>query len=95
MGCPVILTDVGAAPENVIPAGRSGDFTGWVVPPADSAALAAAIGAALALSPAARAALGERARAHATAQFALEKMQWATLAIYDELLGSELAAKLR
>jgi glycosyltransferase involved in cell wall biosynthesis len=95
MGCPVILTDIGAAPENVIPAGRSGDFTGWVVPPADSAALAAAIGAALALSPAARAALGERARAHATAQFALEKMQWATLAIYDELLGSELAAKLR
>jgi glycosyltransferase involved in cell wall biosynthesis len=95
MGCPVILTDIGAAPENVIPAGSGADFTGWVVPAADSAALAAAISAALALSPAERGALGARARDHVTAQFALEKMQRATLAVYDELLGSDLAAKLR
>lgn len=95
MGCPVILTDVGAAPENVIPAsGGDADFTGWVVPPADSAALAARIGEALALSAPERKALGDRARRHATAQFALEEMQRATLAVYDELLGSGLAAKL-
>ena len=95
MGCPVILTDVGAAPENVIPAsGGNADFTGWVVPPADSAALAARIGEALALSGPERRALGDRARRHATAQFALEEMQRATLAVYDELLGSDLAAKL-
>jgi glycosyltransferase involved in cell wall biosynthesis len=95
MGCPVILTAVGAAPENVIPADSSADFTGWVVPPADSAALATVIGAALALPPAERAALGARARDHVTAQFALEKMQRATLAVYDELLGSGLAIKSR
>jgi len=94
MGCPVILTDIGAAPENVIPAGSTADFTGWVVPAADSTALADAIGAALALSPSERAALGARARDHVTAQFALQKMQRATLAVYDELLGSDLAAKL-
>jgi glycosyltransferase involved in cell wall biosynthesis len=95
LGCPVVLTDIGAAPENVIPAGATADFTGWVVPAANSTALANAIGAALALSPAERDALGTRARDHVTAQFALEKMQRATLAVYDELLGSDLAARLR
>ncbi len=95
MGCPVIVTDIGAAPENVIPAGSTAEFTGWVVPAADCTALANAIGVALALSPAERAALGARARDHVTAQFALEKMQRATLAVYDELLGSDLAARLR
>jgi glycosyltransferase involved in cell wall biosynthesis len=95
MGCPVIVTNVGAAPENVIPAGSGVDFTGWAVPVADSASLATAIGEALALSPTERAALGTRARDHVTAQFALEKMQQATLAVYDELLGSDLAARLR
>jgi glycosyltransferase involved in cell wall biosynthesis len=95
MGCPVIVTDIGAAPENVIPAGSTAEFTGWVVPAADCTALANAIGVALALSPAERAAVGARARDHVTAQFSLEKMQRATLAVYDELLGSDLAARLR
>jgi glycosyltransferase involved in cell wall biosynthesis len=96
MGCPVILTDVGAAPENLIPASAgAAEFTGWVVPPADSIALAARIGEALALGPAARVALGDRARRHATAQFSLQEMQRATLAVYDELLGSDLAGRFR
>jgi len=96
MGCPVILTDVGAAPENVIPAssGRK-DYTGWVVPVADATALAARIGEVLALDPAERKALGTRARGHVTAQFTLQEMQRATLAVYDELLGSDLAARFR
>jgi glycosyltransferase involved in cell wall biosynthesis len=94
LGCPVILTDVGAAPENVIPA-PAADFTGWVVPPADPAALAAGIAAALALSPENRAALGARARRHVAARFALSEMQRATLAVYDELLGTKFAAELR
>jgi glycosyltransferase involved in cell wall biosynthesis len=92
MGCPVIVTNVGAAPENLI-AAPSPDFTGWVVPPADSAALATAITEALALSPDAHAALGLRARGHVTAQFDLQKMQRATLMVYDELLGSNLAER--
>jgi len=92
MGCPVIVTDVGAAPENVI-AAPSPNFTGWVVPPADSVALATAIANALALSSEERAALGLRAHGHVTAQFALQKMQRATLMVYDELLGSNLAER--
>ena len=95
MGCPVIVTDVGAAPENIVaPNGDRKNFTGWVVPVADSATLAGRITEALALSPAERAALGDRARRHVAAQFALQEMQRATLAVYDELLGSDLAAKL-
>ncbi len=94
-GCPVIVTDVGAAPENVIPASRSAGFTGWVVPTADSAALAASLVEALTLSPETRAAIGQRARAHVASRFTLQEMQRATLAVYDELLGTELAAGSR
>lgn len=93
-GCPVIVTDVGAAPENVIPASDGDAFTGWVVPPADSTALAACLGEALALSPDARAAIGQRARAHVGHHFTLQNMQRGTLAVYDELLGTNLASRL-
>jgi glycosyltransferase involved in cell wall biosynthesis len=62
-----------------------------VVPVGDPAALARGIGAALALSPAERAALGVRARSYVSARFTLRQMQRATLAVYDELLGSQLA----
>ena len=95
MGCPVIVTEVGAAPENVIPATGGADFTGWVVPPADASALAARIAGALALSPEDRAALGARARRHVESRFSLREMQRATLAVYDELLSAQLAEKLR
>jgi glycosyltransferase involved in cell wall biosynthesis len=93
MECPVIVTDVGAAPENLIPArsGNEADYSGWVVPVADPAALAASVAEALALSPADRAAIGTRARRDVAAKFALRHMQHATLAVYDELLGSDLA----
>jgi glycosyltransferase involved in cell wall biosynthesis len=93
-GCPVIVTDIGAAPENVV-AAPAEDFTGWVVPPADAAALAAAVTGALTLSPEARAAIGARARAHVAQRFSLQEMQSATLAVYDELLGTDLAARFR
>ncbi len=94
-GCPVIVTDVGAAPENVIPASSSADFTGWVVPTADSAALAASLIEALTLSPETRKAVGQRARAHVAGRFTLQEMQRATLAVYDELLGTDLAPQSR
>lgn len=91
--CPVIVTDIGAALENVIPAGHDVDFTGWVVPTADSARLAAALGEVLVLSDEARAAIGQRAQAHVAGQFTLKEMQRATLAVYDDLLGTDLAAR--
>ena len=94
-GCPVIVTDVGAAPENLIPASGSGDFTGWVVPPADSTALAERLAEVLALPVEARATIGQRARAHVAHHFALQNMQLSTLAVYDELLGTDLSSQSR
>jgi glycosyltransferase involved in cell wall biosynthesis len=94
MGCPVIVSDIGAAPETIVPAAADPQgFTGWVVPCNDATAIAAKVAEALALAPEAYAALGERARRHATARFALREMQRATLAVYDGLLGTELAAR--
>jgi glycosyltransferase involved in cell wall biosynthesis len=94
MGCPVIVSDIGAAPETIIPAlpGKQ-DYTGWVVPCHDQAAIAERVAGALALSPKERAALGAQARRHVAAKFTLSHMQRATLSVYDELLGTNLAAR--
>ncbi|MGA7456190.1 MAG: glycosyltransferase family 4 protein [Methyloceanibacter sp.] len=92
MGCPVILSDIGALPETVVtPMQDIVHFTGWLVPPGDAMTLAGAIRAALALSPEERAAIGARASTRARAEFALSQMQMKTLAVYDELLGTHLA----
>jgi glycosyltransferase involved in cell wall biosynthesis len=94
MGCPVIVSDIGAAPETIIPAGPDKrDDTGWLVPCGDAAAIAERIAEALALSPEQRAALGARARRRIAAKFSLRQMQRATLAVYDELLETYLAAR--
>ena len=93
MGCPVILSDLGALPETIVsPEEDKSGFTGWLVPSGEAAALAAKIKLALGLAPEARAALGARARRHVAAKFSLHRMQRATLAVYDELLGTSLAA---
>jgi glycosyltransferase involved in cell wall biosynthesis len=92
MGCPVILSDIGGLPETIISLAQTEVcFTGWLVPPGDTEALADRLRAALALRPAERAQIGSRARAWASAEFALSQMQKKTLAVYDELLGSNLA----
>jgi glycosyltransferase involved in cell wall biosynthesis len=92
MGCPVILSEIGALPETIVsPEQDQARFTGWLVPPNDAAALARAMRAALALSPEARAVIGARASARASSEFALSQMQVKTLAVYDELLGTRLA----
>jgi glycosyltransferase involved in cell wall biosynthesis len=97
MGCPVIATNIGAPQETVAaaPAVAPGDITGWLVPPGDAGALAAAMAEALSLSPEARAALGARARARALGRFSLDAMRRDTLAVYDRLLGTRLAAAYR
>jgi glycosyltransferase involved in cell wall biosynthesis len=81
MGRPVIATDHGGAREIVI----DGE-TGWLVPPGDPQALAAAITRALALSPAQRLALAERSIAHMRAHFTTQAMTDRTLAVYEEIL---------
>jgi glycosyltransferase involved in cell wall biosynthesis len=94
LGCPVIVTSVGALPETVLspPGHGPATMTGWLVPPGDPKAMADALVAALNLGPAERAALGARARAHACGTFSLEQMRLKTLRVYDEILGTRLAA---
>jgi glycosyltransferase involved in cell wall biosynthesis len=81
MGRPVIATDHGGAREIVL----DGE-TGWLVPPNDPDALAAAIAGALALSPAERMSLAQRAIAHMRAHFTTQAMTDRTLAVYEEIL---------
>jgi len=93
MGVPVVVSTLGALCETVLapPDVTEDARTGWRVPPGDAAALARAMAEALSLSPAARAAMGRRARAHVAAKFALERMTESTLAVYDRLLGTRLS----
>ena len=89
---PVIAARHGAPPETVLslPDVEAGRETGWLVVPDDADALAGALAEALALSPEARAAMGQRARAHVTSKFTLARLQTETLGVYDRLLGSDL-----
>ena len=82
MGRPVIAPAHGAAAE-VVEHGVSG----WLTPPGDSAALAAALEAALDMDESQRAHLGLAGRARVRARFTLEAMLGRTLAIYEELAG--------
>lgn len=94
MGCPVIVSSLGALPETIVSAEQNSDrFTGWLVPPAKPVSLADRIRIALALSVEDRAEIGMRARAHVAVNFALAQMQHKTLAVYDELLGTNLAER--
>ena len=82
MGRPVIAAEGGGAAETIEPGA-----TGWRVPPGDAAALAATLSVVLALRPEERTALGRQARAAVLAGFTAARMQAATLAVYNELLG--------
>lgn len=96
MECPVIATSIGAPPETIVDAGTAGldSATGWLVPPGSASSLAASLDEALSLGPDARVRLGRRARSHVAESFTLAAMKSATLAVYDELLGSSLATRL-
>lgn len=94
MGCPVIVSDLGALPETIIsPEQDTARFTGWLVSANDAGALADRLGLALSLTPPERAKIGERATARVAVEFALAQMQSKTLAVYDELLGTRLAQR--
>lgn len=79
-GLPVAATRVGGLPELVVP-GR----TGWLVPPGDAPALAAAMSQALG-DAGAREALGRNGRERAVADFSLEAMTRR----YEQVLSSLL-----
>lgn len=81
-GTPVIATDVGAVMSVV------GPHTGFVVPPGDPVALAAAITKLRTLDEGARRALGSRAREHVMGTFTWSAVARRTLALFDELLST-------
>jgi glycosyltransferase involved in cell wall biosynthesis len=91
----VISTDIGAPPETVLapPRVAEEERTGWLVQPGDAPALASALAQALSLAPAARRALGERARRYVLEAFSGAAMQRQTLEVYDGLLGTGLARR--
>jgi glycosyltransferase involved in cell wall biosynthesis len=84
LGRPVVATDHGGARETVIP-----DETGWLTPPGDSDALAAAIERVLGLSSAARARLAEKSLANVRGKFTKDTMCARTLDVYNEVLVLE------
>jgi glycosyltransferase involved in cell wall biosynthesis len=86
MGRPVIATAHGGAQETILP----GD-TGWLAPPGDAAALAAALTQALDQDPAARLAMSQREIAHVRTYFTSNLMAARTLTVYRELLPQETA----
>ncbi len=83
MGRPVIVTNIGAVMETVVP-----ESTALVVPPADPEALALALERALAMTPEQRATQAERAMAHVAAHFAKDRMCRETLEVYRDLAAS-------
>lgn len=94
MGVPVIATRLGAPQDTVKaePGVDASETTGWLVPPGDADAMAAAIHTALSEPAAARRARSERAMRHARATYSTLRLQRETLAVYDRLLATELAA---
>jgi len=83
-GKPVVST---ALPTGVAAVNRHGE-TGLVVPPGDSAALAAAI-TALLDRPDWAAALGRQGQRRVAEQFSLDSMVDATLALYQEVIAAQ------
>jgi glycosyltransferase involved in cell wall biosynthesis len=86
-GLPVVATGVGGLRE-LVEDGR----TGWLVPPADPAALAKRLRD-LALNPAQRRAMGMAGRERARAHFSVERMVAEIQKIYDELLAGSAGCR--
>jgi len=95
LGCPVIATRLGAPQETVLspPACSAEAMTGWLVAPGNVEELAERLKEALELTPEQRDAIGRRAAHHVHEGFSLEQMKFKTLCVYDELLGSDTAAR--
>jgi glycosyltransferase involved in cell wall biosynthesis len=86
MGRPVIAADLGGPVETV-----EHGTSGWLVPPGDADALAAAIEHALALPPDDRRLLADQARAAVLQGATVGAMQDATLEVYRAVLAGGAA----
>ncbi|OHC75446.1 MAG: glycosyl transferase [Rhodospirillales bacterium RIFCSPLOWO2_12_FULL_58_28] len=81
LGRPVIATDHGGARETII----NGE-TGWLIPPGDADALAAALAHVLEIKEPARKNLAEKAIANVRENFSRSAMCAGTLEVYNEIL---------
>lgn len=81
MGRPIIATNHGGAMETILPG-----YTGWLVPPGDSNALAGAIEEALAMDSEQRAFMATHAMMHVAEHFTRGRMVDETMDVYAELL---------
>jgi glycosyltransferase involved in cell wall biosynthesis len=81
MGRPVIATDHGGAKETVWP-----EQSGWLVPPSDPGALAAALDRALDLTQGEREVMAQNGRDNVEQNFTVELMCRRTLDVYQSLL---------
>lgn len=81
MGRPIVATNHGGAMETVLPG-----YTGWLVPPGDSGALAEAIDEALSMDAEQRAFMATHAMMHIAENFTRGKMVDDTMDVYAELL---------
>ncbi len=81
-GTPVVATSVGGIPEVV-----AHDETGWLVPPGDARALAAAVRGLLG-DPARAAAFGNAGRRRVEAHFSWDRIADRTLAVYHDAISA-------
>jgi glycosyltransferase involved in cell wall biosynthesis len=84
----IVATDLGAARETVLP-----EQAGWLVPPDDPGAMAAAIADALSLDPFEAEAMRDRGRAHVLRKYDVTAMCRQTLRVYAKLLGERPLAR--
>jgi glycosyltransferase involved in cell wall biosynthesis len=103
MACPVVASCLGALPETLGAAGAEIDASaagengvkrleaGWLFRSLDGEALARALQAALSTPADLLERMGAIARAHAVRNFSKQALQTRTLAVYDRLLGTQLA----
>jgi glycosyltransferase involved in cell wall biosynthesis len=91
MARPVVTSDIGILPENILAPPRMPDElrTGWLVRPGHAVDLAGAIGVAMSLDDTAYQALAARARQFAQFMFSPESVVAATRVVYTALLARD------
>jgi glycosyltransferase involved in cell wall biosynthesis len=90
MAVPVVASNLGGLAETIVE-GESG----FLVPPGDPEALAAAVRRLLAMPAEARKAMGAKGAGRVRAGYAVEALQAATLAVYEKLLAQKQPARAR
>lgn len=90
-GKPVVTTDVGVLPENVLSPPRIPEDlrTGWVVPPDNAGELGMALATALSLDEISARAISARARQFAEYSFSPHSVAAATCGVYTSLLARD------